>query len=221
MPVASYRLAMGCIYKIINEVNGKVYIGKTTRSVKIRFEEHISEALSGRENYKLHNAIRKYGVDKFRYIVLCESNNDEVLNKLEIFFIEKNENGYNMTIGGDGLRSGKYHPNHGRCRPDLVEHMRKIALFNNPMKNPEVIAKISGKNHLYHRNKNVRRASKTNIKKQQKACRVKIAKIDLDTGKILDNYESIAEAIRNNEGDIQGCLSGYQKTAGGFGWKKT
>ena len=35
---------MAYIYKITNNVNGKIYIGKTEHSVEKRFKEHCSDA---------------------------------------------------------------------------------------------------------------------------------------------------------------------------------
>lgn len=32
------------IYKIVNDVNDKVYIGKTTNDLEIRFKQHLNDA---------------------------------------------------------------------------------------------------------------------------------------------------------------------------------
>lgn len=39
---------MGYIYKITNSINKKIYIGKTVRTVLVRFKEHLDRA---DENY--------------------------------------------------------------------------------------------------------------------------------------------------------------------------
>lgn len=55
---------IGYIYKITNKINGKVYIGKTTKTVQERWKEHLRESRTERsENRPLYRAIRKYGVD--------------------------------------------------------------------------------------------------------------------------------------------------------------
>ena len=101
----------GYIYKIVNSENDKVYIGQTTRSLHIRFNEHL--------NYKrdthLTRAFNKYGRCKFNIIKICcvIGSKEYVinkLNKLEMYYIEKydsRKNGYNMTDGGEGT-PGKY-----------------------------------------------------------------------------------------------------------------
>lgn len=48
------------IYKITNNINGKIYIGQTKTSIERRFISHKSAARRG-INYILYKAIRKYG----------------------------------------------------------------------------------------------------------------------------------------------------------------
>lgn len=53
----------GTIYKITNNINGKIYIGKTIRSPETRWNEHIRNALFEQDRYNtpLYSAMRKYG----------------------------------------------------------------------------------------------------------------------------------------------------------------
>jgi len=53
------------IYKITNIINGKIYVGKTTRSLKDRWNRHIYDALSNRLDTHFSRAIRKYGPENF------------------------------------------------------------------------------------------------------------------------------------------------------------
>ena len=96
---------MGYIYKITNSINKKIYIGKTVRTVPVRFKEHLDRADENYQSY-LYNAIRKYGQENF-IVETIEEVNDEDINEKEkywIHFYQSNlkENGYNLTIGGDG-----------------------------------------------------------------------------------------------------------------------
>ncbi len=96
---------MAYIYKIQNIINNKCYIGWTSKSVDFRWKEHKSDAIKIRDNRKFYNAIRKYGVDSWNVIILCEVETKEVALKKEIEYIkifDSYSNGYNSTLGGDG-----------------------------------------------------------------------------------------------------------------------
>lgn len=97
---------MGYIYKIINIINNKIYIGKTTRTPQERFAEHIRHAMN-HENRYLYDAMNYYGYDAFIIEEIIEADN-EALNDLESYYISlfrsnNSEFGYNMTSGGDGV----------------------------------------------------------------------------------------------------------------------
>lgn len=90
----------GCIYCIENTLNGKRYIGITTRTIKERFAEHCKA-----ESY-IGKAIRKYGTENFKVYELDVAMSRKELCDLEVYYIEKYDtfrNGYNQTIGGDGV----------------------------------------------------------------------------------------------------------------------
>lgn len=94
------------IYKITNIINGKIYIGKTTKTIEERFKEHVKTAKLGK-GYNLHKAIRKHGQENFKIEVIFVNSSNEILNKMEMFFIKKFQShnplkGYNMTLGGEG-----------------------------------------------------------------------------------------------------------------------
>jgi group I intron endonuclease len=90
------------IYKITNLINGKVYIGKSEVSI----EERWKAESAGYTNDHFANAIKKYGVENFKFEVLIET--QENLNELETQFIREfrshdQQFGYNKTFGGDGV----------------------------------------------------------------------------------------------------------------------
>ncbi|WP_413299682.1 GIY-YIG nuclease family protein [Bacillus sp. 1P10SD] len=58
---------IGIIYKETNVVNGKVYIGQTTKSLNERIYEHLRDARK-KKGFHFHDAIRKYGEDNFQDI---------------------------------------------------------------------------------------------------------------------------------------------------------
>jgi len=92
----------GKIYKITNKVNNMSYIGQTRYTLEFRWKQHQHK----KDNTYFHNAIHKYGVENFT-IELLEECEVKDLDCREIFYIAKFntfENGYNLTIGGDGRR---------------------------------------------------------------------------------------------------------------------
>lgn len=96
---------MAYIYCIKNKINGKCYVGKTLKSPKERFSEHLYDAYKPtEENRPLYRAIKKYGKDNFSLRVLEECT-DGLASEREIWYIKKLKtyaHGYNATIGGDG-----------------------------------------------------------------------------------------------------------------------
>lgn len=96
---------MAYIYLIKNNINGKCYVGKTLKSPKERFSEHLYDAYKPtEENRPLYRAIKKYGKDNFSLHVLEECT-DGLASEREIWYIKKLKtyaHGYNATIGGDG-----------------------------------------------------------------------------------------------------------------------
>ena len=96
---------MGYIYKISNDINNKVYIGQTIKTIQKRQQQHINDAqLNEKKSFHLYNAINKYGVEHFK-IEQIEECSDELLNEREIYqisYYDSYRNGYNMTLGGEG-----------------------------------------------------------------------------------------------------------------------
>lgn len=94
-------------------VNRKSYVGWTQKTLEKRWKEHCKSAREGSE-FIFHKAIRKYGIDGWQHEILCESDSLKEIKELEIFWIDKknsfflDNNGYNMTKGGDGSNGFKH-----------------------------------------------------------------------------------------------------------------
>lgn len=104
---------LGCIYLITCiETNGK-YVGQSQFSNPInRYKQHWQESKRDRYNYKLYNAMRKYGYEKFKVETLCIVPHKS-LNNMEEYWAEQLETycwdsdlGYNMVWCGQSFRLG-------------------------------------------------------------------------------------------------------------------
>lgn len=93
----------GKIYKYINLINGKIYIGQTTQSLEQRHKKHLSQ-LS--DNTYFHRAIKKYGIENFKMELIEDKIPFKELDNREKFWINYYESfyvygkGYNLTEGG-------------------------------------------------------------------------------------------------------------------------
>ena len=90
------------IYVITNDVNDKLYVGQTTKTLEARIQQHRNSFVSGVDTH-LYRAMRKYGWDKFHFAVIATTDTQERLDDLEAYFIAKYDtihNGYNMAPGG-------------------------------------------------------------------------------------------------------------------------
>src|SRR5574343_2095225 len=104
------------IYKATNQNNGKAYIGKTVRSLRQRIAEHTrSKTVTG-----FQGALKKYGIDAFKWEVIETCSCEDQLAEREIHYIELYStfvgfddcNGYNLTLGGDGAVCGSKNVSH-------------------------------------------------------------------------------------------------------------
>ena len=99
------------IYKIKNITTGKLYIGQAVDYEK-RKASHIN-ALKGNyhSNKYLQNSWNKYGESAFEFSLIIECDAEQ-LNELESEYIQRFgtvvPNGYNMTLGGEGVRGFKW-----------------------------------------------------------------------------------------------------------------
>lgn len=96
------------VYKAVNKVTEKVYVGKTVRNLSHAKARHKSRAFrawkTGCES-KFYTAIRKYGWEEFEWSILYNGTSDEDIQEKERYYINELDtlnSGYNLTPGGDG-----------------------------------------------------------------------------------------------------------------------
>lgn len=186
------------IYVITNTVNDKIYVGQTWRSLISRFSKHANEKGCA----KIHNAIKKYGKNKFTIKYIALTFDQQNADKIESYFINKFdtiENGYNLREGGS---CGKF--------SELSKE--KMRGNNNPMygKHPskETIEKrkksLGGKNHYnYGKHRSEETKNKLRIanlgKKHSKETKIKIGKSSKGHKLSKKSKEKISVAVKKSK----------------------
>lgn len=96
------------IYRVVNNINKKAYIGKS-KNYKHRWFEHKRNAKQGKQ-HPLYDAIRKYGLENFTFEVLFETTEDlvDTQEKNLIEALSKYPTGYNLAEGGTGGDTKKH-----------------------------------------------------------------------------------------------------------------
>lgn len=112
------------IYKIINNVTGEKYVGQTTNFSR-RISDHKEKLRANKhKNPKLQASWNKYGEENFSITKEQYDLTKEQLNQKEIEEIKKEDsynNGFNLTLGGDG----------GNTRGNLTFEQFCFAYFGN------------------------------------------------------------------------------------------
>ena len=176
---------MAYIYKITNDINQKIYIGKTEFSIEKRFKEHCKDAFKPTEEKRpLYAAMRKYGIEHFHVELIEETNQPE---EREIYWIEQYhsfKNGYNATLGGDG----KHY-----CDYDLIYSLYESGKTINE------IATILNYDTKTCSLALTEKGITAQQKKQRKIeCDSKIIiQLDKNTNEVINIFSSIAEAYRS------------------------
>lgn len=202
---------MAYIYKITNDINGKIYIGKTEFTIEKRWKEHCQDFNKDRNKKRpLYSAMRKYGIEHFHIEEVEETSEPEKREKYWIEYYGSFKNGYNATIGGDGTRRIDY---------DLVYN-----LFLQGLNIKQIAEKLNCSTdicsdilHKYKvRQEEIQKRSRQVVKK------VVIQK-DKDTKEILNIFSSIQEAYnflgKQHSGHIASVCQGKRKTAYGYIWE--
>ena len=209
---------MAYIYCIINKINGKKYVGKTTLTIKERVKEHVIDSRKDRcKDRPLYRAFNKYGLENFKAIRLKECTVEE-LDYYEKYYIEKlntyGHYGYNATKGGDGSI--------------LYDYNEVVSLYGKGY-NVREVSDIIGCHY-------------DTVGNILRCCNVKIRQVHQENRKALDQYDksgnfiqtfvSILDAgkwvsengyteLKYSESKklISRCANGHCKSAYGFVWK--
>jgi len=188
------------IYKITNKLNGKLYIGKTTQSLKARWSKHLSMAKNGHKYNRvtaIGAAIKKYGKENFLMEQIDSAETEDDLLLKEKYHADKLNTyvprGYNIAECGQGGRRI------GRCEsektwiflsPDnqivKTNYLKDFCETNN-LSYPCMISLFRDKNLYYKGWRNARRENKVYVLK------------DLRSGKdinVLDSRKDVIQKAR-------------------------
>ena len=201
---------MAYIYKITNDINQKIYIGKTEFSIEKRFKEHCKDAFKEHnEKRPLYSAMKKYGIENFHIELIEETDNPE---EREVYWIEyygSFKNGYNATKGGDGK--------------SYLDYNLIIETYKQTQSMAETAKKLNCDRH------SVQKILKENKIESFSSKQVNLIKygqtinqFDLN-GQYIQSFPSIkaAAAFLNKKGvsHISDVCKGKRKTAYGYIWK--
>lgn len=172
------------IYKITNDINNKVYVGKTCLSIDERFKQHCCDARKiNEEKRPLYTAMNKYGSEHFSISLIeeCEDENASEREQYWIGYYKGYEDGYNATLGGDGTFR--------------FDHEKILSLIKNGKTSSE-IASIIGCSEEWVRD--IARANNlVIIRKQFGSQKVrKVKQFDKNTKEFIQEFDSIADAAR-------------------------
>lgn len=212
------------IYCITNKTTGKKYIGKTKRSVSIRWASHCHDALKRKLDTHFARAIRQHGKNDFIVEVIEECIDFDHLSEREIFWIETMNtyhDGYNSTKGGDGglgikwSEEAKKRQSKNRTGMKFSEQ-HKANLSKSHKGKPswnKALAKVDNPLTGRTRSKEICiRISQGKFKK------VRQLTLDGKSIAVFDSIKQAALALGIQSQNITKCCKGLRTKTGGYGW---
>ena len=218
------------VYQI--ELNGKRYIGSTTKSFRIRWRSHLSKLkCSSHENPYLQNAYNKYGEDILVFSILETTDIRENCLLLEQKWIDSLKPEYNICPTAGNCLGRKFTKetklkmsNAWRGRKVSEETKKRIseALKGNTHTLGYKHTKESRKKmseFQKHNNKGKKRTEEQN-KRNSEVHKKAVVQLSTDGG-FIKSYAGATDATKEtgiNPSHIGECCMGKAKTAGGFKW---
>lgn len=201
------------IYKATNLINGKTYIGQTVRTLRARMLEHLRH-----DKTHFDRALKKYGIENFKVVIIDSANTVDDLNEKEIFWINFyrsfGENGYNMCEGG-GNTIGYHHTE--QTKKAMSEKKRTVYVG---AKNP-----FYGKHHSKESCEKMSQSRKGRIitpewrKHISENSKSKVKVQNIETGEVFNSVKEAAEKYKIAPTHISRVCRGKRKTSGGFHWQ--
>lgn len=209
---------MAYIYQITNDINGKIYIGKTEQSISKRFMEHCQDRKRSPDR-PLYRAMNKYGIEHFHIELIEETDYPE---EREVYWIEQKQSfkhGYNATIGGDGRRYLDYDLIYSTY--EALQNAAEVARQLN-------ICVDSVYTVIHQRGGVLKTAQEINREQSSKAIKMfnkqkeyvqSFASLTDAAQFLMDNKYTTATNNRGVAVHIRQCANKQRKTAYGFTWE--
>lgn len=189
------------IYKVTNLIDGKIYIGQTTKPPKDRWRAHCYKNSTCRY---LKHAIQYYGKNNFEFEVIACTTNIEDLNYLEKYFIELYQclapHGYNLLTGGKNYRASEVTKRKmSRTRKGKPLHKRRgIPPWN--------LGKKLGPQTPEHVKARIDAATEAKLKPI----------VCIETGEKFTSLKQAVEKMNLNQGNLTAVLHGRRKRVNGY-----
>jgi len=208
------------IYKAHNIINGLVYIGATTNSLKSRRLDHIERA-NRREENKFHEAISTYGADAFEWEQIDTANTVNELAQKEKEHIIKydcKENGYNSDAGG-GIQKTIYQ--YSIEDGSLIKRFDSLESAGNSVNaNKKQISRVCLSVNMFYSGYYWSYEYREPFTPSRDKRRKQVVQFSLEGIKIAE-YSSVAEAsyiTGLNKSSIAKVCRGEQEKSGGYKW---
>ena len=215
---------MFVVYQHKNKINGKVYIGITSRDPEKRWG---TDGEGYRSSPHFYSAIRKYGWDNFEHNVLHVGlTKEEACLKEQELILEFKSNdsrfGYNQTSGGDfftmseeakakvsksmmGNKNGLGHP----CSKEKAEKISKAQKGKHLAKDHRrKLSEAAKKRHVPCSDEKRKTLSRNYPHKRKVYC------IEMD--KVFESVQSCGRELRMDAATISHACSGKIKSARGY-----
>ena len=216
---------MGYIYKIVNKIDKKTYIGQTVHDCETRWSHHLTKSSNCRY---LKSALKKHGIDNFDFKIICITF-DSSLDDMEIGYIKQCNslvpNGYNLRLGGN---YGRHHADTKQKISDtlktrfsngtIIPSKSQLGIPHNEITKKKISDTLKG-----------RKLSQAAIDKRVMTAQLnrnrKIIQLDIHGNRLneFDSCKEAAEYVGCSLSNISSCCCcharRYNKTAKGYFWK--
>lgn len=222
-------MAIG-IYKILNKVDGSLYIGSSNHIVK-RFNTHKTKLNANTHpNIHLQRAWNKYGKRSFAFAVV-EYCPEPELTEREQYYIDLVNPRYNICPLASSSRGrpisqetrdklSKAHLGHSRNKgriAKLDEIISRVSTTKGKTRSEETKRIIGEKTSKYTRTEEHNELLSLNSTNKRS-----VVKIDPVSKKVIQEYDSILAVVKDmklsTHAHIQKCCAGVREKAHGFKW---